>query len=137
MANVRANFGIGLTYLERGDSEKAKNIFQRLINLEGAYSEEHKHLFNEFGINLRKSKMFSQAVEYYNRALNLNKSDENLFINLARVYLEQKQYDSCFEALAAALELSPKHEIATKFVVWMKDKSLITPKQFEEVQKFI
>lgn len=137
VGNVRANFGIGLTYLDRGDTEKAKNIFDRLINLEGAYSEEHKHLFNEFGINLRKSKMFPQAVEYYNRALNLNKSDENLFINLARVYLELKKVDECFEALSAALQLSPKHEIATKFVLWLKDKSLITPKQFEQVQKYI
>lgn len=137
VGNVRANFGIGLTYLDRGDTEKAKNIFDRLINLEGAYSEEHKHLFNEFGINLRKSKMYPQAVEYYNRALNLNKSDENLFINLARVYLELKKIDECFEALSAALQLSPKHEIATKFVNWLKDKSLITPKQFEQVQKYI
>ena len=51
--NVRANFGIGLTYLERGDNAKAQDIFQRLVKLEATLEPEHKHLFNEFGINLR------------------------------------------------------------------------------------
>lgn len=134
IGNVRANFGIGLTYLERGDAEKAKNIFDRLVNLEGAYSEEHKHLFNEFGINLRKSKMYTQAVEYYQRALQLNKTDENIFINLARVYLELKQYDDCFKSLELALQISPKHQMASKFVLWLRDKNLITPKQFSQVE---
>lgn len=137
IGNVRANFGIGLTYLERGDAEKAKNIFERLINLEGAYAPEHKHLFNEFGINLRKSKMYTQAVEYYQRALQLQKTDENLFINLARVYLELKEYEECFKALEMALQLAPKHEVAVKFVTWLKDKNLITQKLFSQVEKLI
>ena len=51
--NVRANFGIGLTYMERGELDKAQDIFDRLLKLDGAFDAEHKHLFNEFGINLR------------------------------------------------------------------------------------
>lgn len=74
--NVRANFGIGLTYLERGETDKADNIFERLVKLDAAFEEEHKHLFNEFGINLRKSKMYDQAVEYYGRALELSQGDK-------------------------------------------------------------
>ena len=52
--NVRANFGLGLTYLSRGETKKADNIFERLVNLDAAFEPEHKHLFNDFGINLRK-----------------------------------------------------------------------------------
>ncbi len=55
--NVRANFGIGLTYLERGEKEKAQNIFERIVKLEGTYEPQQKHLFNEFGINLRKNRI--------------------------------------------------------------------------------
>ncbi|MDR1660218.1 MAG: tetratricopeptide repeat protein, partial [Desulfovibrio sp.] len=62
--NVRANFGIGLTYLERGDTDKAQNIFERLVKLDNAFEAEHKHLFNEFGINLRKNRMLAQSLEY-------------------------------------------------------------------------
>ena len=67
--NIRANFGLGLTYLERGDTDKADNIFQRLIKIEAAFEAEHKHLFNDFGISLRKNEMYDQALEYYGKAL--------------------------------------------------------------------
>lgn len=52
--NIRATFGIGLTYLDRGELDKAKMVFKRIYNLNGAFEREHKHLFNEFGIKLRK-----------------------------------------------------------------------------------
>lgn len=123
--NVRANFGIGLTYMERGEREKAENIFERLVKLDGAFGSEHKHLFNEFGINLRKSKMLTQAVEYYERALQLSKEDENLHTNLARALLETKNINGCLEHLFKALELAPGHEISLKFLQWMIKKNLV------------
>ena len=43
--NVRANFGLGLTYMERGDTEKASDIFERVVDLDAAFTPEHKHLF--------------------------------------------------------------------------------------------
>lgn len=123
--NVRANFGIGLTYMERGEVDKAQNIFERLIKLEGAYEPEHKHLFNEFGINLRKSKMFSQAVEYYRRALELSPNDENLHTNLARALLETKEVNGCLEHIFKALAINPRHEISIKFLQWLTKKNLV------------
>lgn len=123
--NVRANFGIGLTYMERGELEKAENIFERLVKLESAFEAEHKHLFNEFGINLRKNKMLTQAVEYYRKALDLSQNDENLHMNLARALLETKDMDGCLEHLFKALELNPQHPMSLKFLNWLNSKSLI------------
>lgn len=123
--NVRANFGIGLTYMERGELEKAENIFERLVKLDGAFESEHKHLFNEFGINLRKSKMFPQAVEYYRRALELSPNDENLHTNMARALLETKDLAGCLDHIFKALELNPEHEISLKFLKWLHKKNLV------------
>jgi tetratricopeptide (TPR) repeat protein len=128
-ASVRANFGIGLTYLARGETDKADNILSRLLNLEGAFSEEQKNLFNEFGINLRKNKMFQQSLNYYHRALELAKKDENLFLNVARLYLEMKDIPQCLEFLGKALQLAPGNEIALKFLDWLESRRLITPEQ--------
>ncbi len=127
--NVRANFGIGLTYMQRGEGDKAQDIFERLLNLEGAYAEEHKHLFNEFGINLRKTKMFDQAVEYYERALTLTSNDEGIYINLARTLLDKKDFAKCTENLLKALELAPTHESGRKFLEWLLAKNLV-PQQY-------
>ncbi len=133
--NVRANFGIGLTYLERGESEKATNIFDRLISLEGTYDPKHKHLFNEFGMNLRKSKLLGQAMIYYQKALEINTHDENLYLNIARVYFEQKEIESCYETLIKVLELNPGNEIAIKFSTWLLDKNLITNDQYRALMR--
>ncbi len=123
--NVRANFGIGLTYLQRGESGKADDIFSRLVKLDAAFAPEHKHMFNEFGINLRKSKMYDQAVTYYKRALELTESDENLHVNLARAFFETKDFSDCAEHLFIALQLAPGHEQATNFLEWLMKKNLL------------
>lgn len=133
--NVRANFGIGLTYMERGELEKAENIFERLVKLEGAFEKEHKHLFNEFGISLRKSRMLNQAVEYYQRALQLSKEDENLHTNLARALLETKDINGCLDHLFKALELAPGHEISLKFLQWLVKKSLVPQERLEDAKQ--
>lgn len=123
--NVRANFGIGLTYLARGEVDKADNIFERLVKLDAAFEGKHKHLFNDFGISLRKNKMLKQSVEYYTKALELTRNDENLYINVARVYLELKDINACLENLFAALSLSPGNNTAKVFLQWLMQKNLV------------
>ncbi len=132
--NVRANFGIGLTYLERGDNAKAQDIFQRLVKLDATFEPEHKHLFNEFGISLRKSKMLDESVEYYHRALELTKNDENLFMNMARVLLEIKDIPGCVEHLLNALRLAPRHEPSLKFLAWLIQKQLVPADKMDQVK---
>ena len=131
--NVRANFGLGLTYLERGDNSKANDIFERLVKLDAAFEEEHKHLFNEFGINLRKNKMLDQSMDYYQRAMELSQKDENLFYNIARVYLEKKDFHKTVSCLLQAMELNQELEAGIKFLQWMKEKSLVPADQAEAV----
>ena len=135
--NVRANFGIGLTYLERGDTSKAQNIFDRLVKLDSAFEDEHKHLFNEFGIQLRKNKMTAQAIAYYTRALELTQNDENLYMNLARAYLENNDMHPCIDNLLKALELAPQHLPSLKFLVWLLQKKLVPQERLADVNTAI
>lgn len=132
--NVRANFGIGLTYLQRGEKDKAENIFERLVKLEAAFEDEHKHLFNDFGINLRKSKMLAQAVVYYQRALELSQKDENLHINMARALLESNDLPGCASHVLQALALAPDNETAQKFLQWLLAKNLVSAEMLEEIK---
>lgn len=123
--NVRANFGLGLTYLERGERKKADNIFERLVKLDAAFEPEHKHLFNDFGINLRKNSMYEQAVEYYSRALDLSKADEHLHYNIARAYFAKQQLDKVVEHLEKALEMNPDFNVAQQFLDWLKSQKFL------------
>ena len=118
--NVRANFGLGLTYLARGESNKANDLFERLVHLDAAFEEEHKHLFNEFGISLRKSGMLEQAVTYYTRALEMTDEDENLYYNMARAFFEKGDIGGCVENLKQALRINPSHPQVVEFLAYLK-----------------
>jgi len=122
--NVRANFGLGLTYMDRGDDKKANDIFQRVVKLDAAFAPEHKHLFNDFGINLRKNKMVDQSIKYYNRAIELTSNDENLHYNIARAYFDKQDMQKTTEHLNLAVKLNPEFEEGKKFLKYMKDKGL-------------
>lgn len=130
--NVRANFGLGLTYMERGENAKAEDILGRIVKLEAAFEPEHKHLFNEFGIQLRKNSMHKDAISYYSRALELSQKDENLFYNIARACLENKEPDKAADYLLQGLALNPGMETITKFLMWLlAKKQLSTEKSIE------
>lgn len=135
--NVRANFGLGLTYLDRGEKSKAEDIFSRLVKLEATYQPEHKHLFNEFGMKLRKTKMLDEALTYYQQALELSKNDENLYCNLARVYAEKGDNEAAIDALANSLQINPSFDVAVKFLGWLMEKKLVPPTRTEQVKKLI
>ncbi|MDD4952945.1 MAG: tetratricopeptide repeat protein, partial [Desulfovibrionaceae bacterium] len=123
--NVKANFGLGLTYLERGETVKANDIFKRLVNLEASFDKEHKHLFNDFGINLRKNKMLEQALDYYLRAEKLVENDENLYHNIARAYYEKGDIEKCVQYLDKCLRLKPDMEEAVKFMEYLKKNGYV------------
>jgi len=119
---VRANFGVGLCYITRGDTVKAREVFERLVKLDAAFQDEHKHLFNEFGISLRKSGMFAEALCYYARALELCAADENLHYNMARAAFDMNDAQAAAQHLEHCLSLNPDHCEAKKFVGYLKRK---------------
>jgi len=122
--NLRALFGLGLTYLQYDQHEKAKAVFEELILLDGFASGEFKHLFNQFGIELRKQSMFEQARRYYSRAIEICDSDENLFFNLARAYFHEGRLGEADKTLETCLQMNPLHEEASKFRKYITSVSL-------------
>jgi len=105
--NIRANFGLGLVYLSMDKRDKAAYIFNRLVALEEAFEPQHKHLFNEFGISLRKKRLFDEALKYYFRARELSQADDHLLLNIARVYYEQRRLPEAETAAREALAINP------------------------------
>ena len=120
--NVRATFGLGLTYLDRNEIDKGQEVFSKLVGIEAAFAEEHKHMFNEFGIKLRKNKMYEQALQFYSRAQKLSELDEHLLYNIGRVLIEIKEYQKARVMLAKAVEVNPDFEEASKVLALLEKK---------------
>lgn len=104
--NVRGIFGLGTAYLEAGKTEEAEELLGRIMNLEMAFAPEHAHLFNQFGIKMRKAGMLRQALEYYGKAAALNERDEHLHFNICRIHYEMDDLDASFDCLTKALDLN-------------------------------
>lgn len=122
--NVRALFGLGLTYLQYDQHEKAKQLFEELILMDGFAAAEFKHLFNQFGIELRKQKLLEQARRYYARAIELCETDENLYFNLARAFFEEGRLGDAETTLEMCLAINPDHDEAFKFRKYISAVSL-------------
>jgi tetratricopeptide (TPR) repeat protein len=95
------------------------------VDLEAAFEEEHKHLFNDFGINMRKNKMYDQALQYYLRAEELVRNDEHLFHNIARCYFEKGNVEACKEYLLKSFAVNPNLEASRQFWVYLKGKGYV------------
>jgi len=113
--SVRANFGIGTLYMEMGDTGKAKEVFQKLSEIEAIFEEENKHIFNEFGIELRKANMIDEAFANYQKAITISPQDEHLYFNVARIYYDKKEWDNALKWLQKALEINPHFRDAQIF----------------------
>jgi len=105
--NVRALFGLGLIFAGRKEVDRTRGLLGELINVKAAFVGKNQHLFNEFGIALRKVGLFDEAVAYYSRALEYTDDDENLYYNLARSHYENDSWEGCIESLLVSNKLNP------------------------------
>ncbi len=118
--HVKAIFGLGLTYLERQESRSANIVFRKIMMLDAAFLPEHKHLFNEFGMKMRKLGMYDEAIRYYIRAFRLCRTDEHLLYNIARTLFEKGRLKSARMMLARSLRLNPQFREALAFMAYLE-----------------
>ncbi|GFK95040.1 hypothetical protein NNJEOMEG_02893 [Fundidesulfovibrio magnetotacticus] len=124
-ANVRAAFGLGISLLALGLTDKAVHVFDNLLELDEAFEDEHKHLFNELGIALRKRGLLDQTLRYYFRAQEMTFLDENLQFNIARAYLEKNDLDNALKHLLNALDINSFFGEGLQFARYILDRGLL------------
>jgi tetratricopeptide (TPR) repeat protein len=120
--NIRANFGLGLAYLALNQLDKGRYVFSRLVDMDESFEEAHKHLFNEFGIALRKKNLFDEAMRYYGRAAELAPRDENIYLNMARAMFEKGDMEAAFAHLKKTFEINRDVEEAKAFLAFLRKK---------------
>ncbi|MYL83185.1 tetratricopeptide repeat protein [Desulfovibrio aerotolerans] len=120
--HVKAAFGLGLTYLERQEQHNADAVFHKIMRIEAAFLPEHKHLFNEFGIQMRKLGMYDEAMRYYSRAYRLCRTDEHLLYNIARTLYEKGRLKSSRAMLNQALRLNAAFPEAKAFLAYLDSR---------------
>lgn len=121
--NVKAYYGMGKLHLERGDKEKAQEIFRQLSQIEALFEEDNKHLFNDFGIDLRQNKMYDEAIANYSKALEISAHDHILHFNLARAYIGKEMWSEALAYLEKSLGLKNDFPEAEKLIKMIAAKT--------------
>lgn len=118
--NVRASFGLGISYLQMGKIDNALLFLDQILELNSAFLPNYKHLFNEFGIALRKAGLHEQALNYYLKATKHGGEDEHLLFNIARILCEVGDYERMISVLDRALEMNPQFAAALSLLRYAK-----------------
>ena len=121
--SLEANHGLSKVYIETGNYEKANEILTKIGTLDNLYNAENKHIFNEFAINLRKQKLYDNAINNYNKALAIDPNDEILYYNLARAYFEKQNFENVRKTLEKALKINPNFTEAKKFLNFINKRT--------------
>ncbi|MCJ2165957.1 MULTISPECIES: tetratricopeptide repeat protein [unclassified Pseudodesulfovibrio] len=107
---VNALFGLGLVYLNRHETDRARELLGDLVRLKTDFEGKNQFLFNDLGIVLRKSGLYPEAIAFFSRALEYVGDDENLYYNLARAHYENNDWEKCLEYLIQSHRLNPELE---------------------------
>lgn len=112
--SLRAEFAMNIMRLRRGDKDDAVREFQRMVGTSDGIVPAHKHMFTDFGVDLRKSRLNDLALSSFQRALQLSPNDSHALFNVARALYELGQYDEANQYLDRALAAEPNLDCARR-----------------------
>ncbi|MDR2696058.1 MAG: tetratricopeptide repeat protein [Deltaproteobacteria bacterium] len=119
-SHLRAHFGALLLKIRRGDDVPAAlKGLQDIAEVEEGIVPEHKYMFAEFGINLRKGKLPEIALAHAKRVLSLAPADSHAHFNAARIYHTLGRLGEAERHLLTALEFSPDLEYAKDMLAYI------------------
>lgn len=105
--SLRAEFAMNVMRLRRGDKNGAVRAFRRMVGVSDGIVAAHKHMFTDFGMDLRKSQLNDLALSSFQRALDLAPDDSHALFNVGRVLYELGKYREAGKYLDRALNLEP------------------------------
>jgi len=101
---------------------EAREVLETLICSSPAVVQEQRVSLNRFAISLRKDGLYDESIDFYSKAVELEKNDEHLFFNMARVYYDKGDLDGCRGALEQALAINPEFSEAGRFRSYLSRK---------------
>jgi tetratricopeptide (TPR) repeat protein len=99
---------IGAMYYQQGNFEKARTIFEGLVELDPESANAHSAL----GGLLTLQQEDETAVEHLKKAIQLNPSQIAPYVNLGEIYIRQQKVEEAVANLKKAIDLDPDEKDA-------------------------
>ncbi len=134
--SMREQFKKTLRRMRReGLNEAAVLSLKNLVQVEEGIVPEHKHMFSEFGTQLRKSQHLEEALQFCKRTLSLSPTDDHAHFNAARVLMDMGNYDDAEQHLLTAQIINPEsnvHGKALKHIAFLRILDDETPEERQQ-----
>jgi tetratricopeptide (TPR) repeat protein len=106
-SSAESLYGIGSVYLQQKKDREARESFERSIQLHASYPGTLPNAWNNLGILSAREGNTAAAIEYFQRALQIDPAHPIALLNLGNAYRQQKDGEEAKRTLQKALDLSP------------------------------
>ncbi|HZQ70767.1 MAG TPA: FG-GAP-like repeat-containing protein [Terriglobales bacterium] len=107
-SSAEARYGIGSVLLQQNKNPEAREQFEAVLKLPPGYPETLPNTWNNLGIVATREQRFEDAVQHFQRALELNPEHLIALDNLGNAYRELKQWDKAQQVLERAVSVAPE-----------------------------
>jgi tetratricopeptide (TPR) repeat protein len=97
---------MGAMYYKQGNLEKARTIFEGLVDLDPESAAAHAAL----GALLTRTEQFAEALEHLDRAVELDADEIAPYVNRAEILTRQGRAEEAVENLKRAIALDPQEK---------------------------
>jgi tetratricopeptide (TPR) repeat protein len=106
-ASAEALYGLGSVYLQQQKPKQARESFERVLKLQASYPGTFPNAWNNLGILSAKEGDAAAAVEFFQRALQIDPVHLIALLNLGNAYRQQKEWVEAKKTLQRAFEVGP------------------------------
>lgn len=105
--SAEALYGIGSVFLDQNQNAAAREMFERCVRLKPNYSETLPDAWNNLGVLATRDNRISEAIGYFQTALDTNPRHLLALDNLGNAYRMEKQWEDARHILQRAIEVDP------------------------------
>jgi tetratricopeptide (TPR) repeat protein/peroxiredoxin len=106
--SAEALYGLGSAYLQQQKTNEARDCFRRALTLHANYPGTPPNCWNNLGILAAREGNFDQAIQYFQKALQIDPEHSIALENLGSAYRQKKDWPQAKDALERALALNPE-----------------------------
>jgi len=106
-ASAEAFYGLGSSYLNQQRNKEARECFQRALQLHASYQGTPPNAWNNLGILAARKGELDQAIDNFQRALQIDPDHIIALDNLGSAYRQKRDWPAAQRVLERALALNP------------------------------
>jgi tetratricopeptide (TPR) repeat protein len=106
-ASAEALYGLGGVYLQQQKLKEARKSFEGALKLQSSYPGTIPNAWNNLGILSAREGNTAAAIEFFQRALEIDPAHRVALLNLGNAYRQRKDWPTAKKTLERALDLEP------------------------------